>query len=128
MATIDKLEALEKAATAGPFTMMGPRNDQTATVEYEHVCLVVTPTKRGRVMIPAICDDEHNARLIAAARNALPALLAVAKAAKGLRATYHDVNWCPTSEREVEALSQALNDRAKYAAELDAAFSRLEAQ
>ena len=107
--TIEKIEALERAATGGIWCA-----DADAVVVGEDY----TVSENSRV-----ADSE----LIAASRNALPSLLAVAKAAKGLRATYHDVNWCPVNEREAEALSQALNDRAKYAGELDAALAQLEA-
>ena len=99
---IEKLEALELAATAGIWCA-----DADAVVVGEDY----TISENSRAA------DSY---LIASARNALPSLLAVAKAAKGLRATDSKGDWCPMTE-------QAMEDRERFTAELDAALAQLEA-
>jgi hypothetical protein len=68
--TIDQLEKLEKAATPGPWTI--GRGVVINGAEYGGLNISRTAT---------MGDKGDDLELIAAARNALPALLAVAKAA-----------------------------------------------
>lgn len=69
---LDTLRALEAAATPGPWTL-GTRNEHGIVLSPEHGLVVSSPwTATGRA--------DNDAALIAAARNALPALLTIARA------------------------------------------------
>lgn len=111
--TIEKLEALERAATAGPMRI---HVGYVPKADYPH--LATLGEKNDTVLAKFASVDEANTT--AAYRNALGPLLAVAKAAKGLRATDSKGDWCPMTE-------QAMEDRERFTAELDAAIAQLEA-
>ena len=95
--TIEKLEALERAATAGIWCA-----DADAVVVGEDY----TISENSRAA------DSY---LIASARNALPSLLAVAKAAKAVRAM------------DQGAVGYDSNEMQRMCGELDAALAQLEA-
>lgn len=90
--TLDELEALEKAATPGEWHASGAPysaydDDHERLCRHHHEECVYTVSRS--VSSPGWCTDgghphygicEHDAKLIAAARNALPKLLALARA------------------------------------------------
>ena len=119
MGTIEQLEALEKAATAGPWEEPFLWDESGLTDNsVRQKCVPGMTWKHDTADIctfPPAIRNRANAMLIPAARNALPALLAVAKAAKAVRAEWtnkHVVN-CQLDLKVVELI---------------AALSRLEAQ
>lgn len=92
MTTLTRLRSLLAAATPGPWEFR-------ATEHSGGIKFVVAPSAprndNGTEFIPADCSHGYNGRLIAAAVNALPALLRVAEAAKALE---HEV-WCDSLPR-----------------------------
>lgn len=114
--TIDRLEQLDAAATPAPWIAIGYR--VRANPE--------TDTDSGITTwyVPALSDGPADAELIAATRNALPALLRVARAARAcaddlateLQARYAGTLHAPTMHADyqrdmapVETLRAALN-------------------
>lgn len=79
---IDELERLEQAATAGPWYTNGMGYGAEHGTEYE------VSTEGGAGIWTAHCQVPADAAFIAAARNALPVLLRVARAAQALYAEW----------------------------------------
>ena len=100
MNTIDRLKALEKAATAGPWITGGCSGRMVKPVAFY-----------GGDGFLADVDTKENSEMIVSARNALPALLKVAEAARAyhdMATSRYDSSRVAEFERKQDALGEAL--------------------
>lgn len=77
---VERLEALAKAATPGPWEVDGKRSDYDIRISTTDWEIAWVCADAGDVPEDDQTQSEANAALIPSSRNALPALLAVAKA------------------------------------------------
>lgn len=97
---LDELERMEKAATPGPWY-----SNRTEPAPYE----ICSGNPRTPDLLAAVVPEYGmNADLIVAARNALPALLAVARAAQALLGQVPSTIDDPELDEAREALEAAL--------------------
>ena len=126
---IEELQRLHEAATKGPWSY----DDGITSLpdEEEHrgkPCIIYGQGMVGG--LPILCDvppsgrDDRDSRLIVAMRNALPALLRVARAAKHLRTAmttppkgYGDGHqgywWTAATEKAAEEVAEAVDEMEK---------------
>lgn len=117
MSTIDRLRELERAATEGPWRWLDGNGDDDDEIQDGRGEMVATGFRDD--LLPDITDG----RLCAAARNALPALLDVAEAARAL---------CRINEGDTMCCEQSIHTRGAdhhncQWHDLAAALARLEA-
>ena len=125
--TLEELDRLEKAATPGPLSVK-------ETLSKSIAGFVDIADADCNILASMFIREGPNAKhvedanVLVAARNALPKLLAVAKAAKALRDTYRDgcFEWAPLTENEVERLQEVLDERATQTKALDEALAEME--
>lgn len=127
---IDELERLEKAATQGDWLsdgahVYGPRDSRSQYKNGRQLVATATDLPFTRQMSET--PRNPDAALIAAARNALPALLRVAKAAKAMLGPINAVQGMPLgTEEEIAAFVEAgLAESHAAEAELHAALESL---
>lgn len=104
---LDALERLLEAATPGPWKVCPDERDDDVPEDERMLLVCCGP---GDEHAGPVCTDpltEADARLIAAARNALPALLATARRQRRYKQALEQFAWCDLNDDNCASLEVA---------------------
>jgi len=126
--TIENLEALERAATAGPWYWSQWSATLRLFAASDQQLLLVRNEVRRNFDAEVVKQNHTNCDLLSEARNALPALLAVAKAAqKSLDQLSYILEVAHNEQQDEVLYPNMLSEIATRREELRAALAKLEA-